>query len=239
MGSWCRIEPIWMTSWCPHGHLVTSAVEDQLLILLFAGWARSPLRPPTHNDPISLKVQAFHHLPVCYSKLDGCWRFKLGGQYTVPMEGPRARIHKQNEKTAKKIPFPKLNFSNGIHKHLVKRYLFTTGKKKVACAVWNRAYCAWAVLFSGKLGLAFFLSLKVYRRVSVVTPSFGLVISPFLRMRTKLLERQLGCLWITKTQLLTKRYLFNWKDIFSASTKRQRIRAQGGWRWSGKAFFIG
>jgi hypothetical protein len=74
---------------------------------------------------------------------------------------------------------------------LAKRYLFTTGEKKIACAVGNRAYCAWAVLFSGKLGLAVFLSLKVYGRVSVVTP-----------------------------------YLFNWKDIFSASTKRLWIRAQ-------------
>jgi hypothetical protein len=42
----------------------------------------------------------------------------------------RARIHKQNEKTAKKISFPKVNFSNGIHKHWAKRYLFTTGEKK-------------------------------------------------------------------------------------------------------------
>jgi hypothetical protein len=54
----------------------------------------------------------------------------------------RARIHKQNEKTAEKIYFPKINFSNGIHKHLAKKYLFTTGEKKIACAVGNRAYCA-------------------------------------------------------------------------------------------------
>jgi hypothetical protein len=98
----------------------------------------------------------------------------------------RARIQKQNEKTAKKIYFPKVNFSNGIHKHLAKRYLFTTGERKIACAVGNRAYCAWAVLFGRKLGLAVFLSRKVYGRVSVVTPSFGMVISPFLAMRTKL-----------------------------------------------------
>ncbi len=125
-----------------------------------------------------------------------------------------ARIHKQNEKTAKKISFPKVNFSYGIHKHLAKRYLFTTGEQKIACAVWNRAYCAWAVLVSGKMGLVLFLSLKVYGRVSVVTPSFGLVISPFLRMRTKL--------YFWKDSLAVYEY---WNDIFSASTKRLWIRA--------------
>ncbi len=40
-----------------------------------------------------------------------------------------ARIHKQNKKTAGKISFWKVNFSNGIHKHMAKRSLFATDEE--------------------------------------------------------------------------------------------------------------
>jgi hypothetical protein len=40
-----------------------------------------------------------------------------------------------------KISFGKVNFSNGIHKHMAKRYLFTTDEKKIACAVENTLNC--------------------------------------------------------------------------------------------------
>ncbi len=69
MSSWCRIEPIWLSSRVPHGHLVSSAVADQLLILLPTGWARSPLCTPAHNDPNSLRVCALPHPPVRYNNI--------------------------------------------------------------------------------------------------------------------------------------------------------------------------
>ncbi len=68
--------------------------------------------------------------------------------------------HEQNEKTARKISFWKINFSNGILEHMSERYLFSTGEKKIACAVRCRVYCAWAVVSSRKLGLGIFLLLK-------------------------------------------------------------------------------
>ncbi len=67
MKSWCRIEPVWLSSWLPHGRLATPAAADWLLILLPTGWARSLLRPLTHGDPISLRVHALFLPPVCYN----------------------------------------------------------------------------------------------------------------------------------------------------------------------------
>jgi hypothetical protein len=58
--------PILLSSWLPHGSLASSTVADQLLILFPTGWARPPLRPPPHGDPISLRVHAHAHLSVCY-----------------------------------------------------------------------------------------------------------------------------------------------------------------------------
>ncbi len=69
MSSWCRIEPVCLSSWLPHGCLVSSTVADQLLILLPTGRARPPLRPPTHGDSISLRVHALPHSPVQYITL--------------------------------------------------------------------------------------------------------------------------------------------------------------------------
>jgi hypothetical protein len=68
MGSWCRTESVWLSSWFPHGRLVSSAAADQLLILLPTGRARSPLRLFTHGDPIYLRVHALLIPPVCYNK---------------------------------------------------------------------------------------------------------------------------------------------------------------------------
>ncbi len=45
MSSWCRIGPALLSSWFPHGSLVSSAVADQLLILFPTWWARPPLAP--------------------------------------------------------------------------------------------------------------------------------------------------------------------------------------------------
>jgi hypothetical protein len=52
MGSCCRIGPVLLSSWFPHGSTVSSTVADQLLILFLAGWARPPLRPPSQGDPL-------------------------------------------------------------------------------------------------------------------------------------------------------------------------------------------
>jgi hypothetical protein len=69
MRSWCCIESVWLSSWLPYGRLVTSAAADWLLILLPTGWARSPLRLPTHGDPISLRVHALLLPRVRYSNI--------------------------------------------------------------------------------------------------------------------------------------------------------------------------
>ncbi len=62
----CRIRPVLLSSWFPHGSLASSAVADQLLILFPTGWARPPFRPPPHGDPISLRVHTLTHPSVCY-----------------------------------------------------------------------------------------------------------------------------------------------------------------------------
>ncbi len=67
MSSWCRIGPVLLSSWFPHGSLASSTVVDQLLILFPTGWARPPPYPPPHSDPISLRVHALTHPSVCYN----------------------------------------------------------------------------------------------------------------------------------------------------------------------------
>ncbi len=67
MVSWCCVIPVLLSSWFPHGSLVSSAVADQLLILLLARWARPPLFPPSRADPISLRVHALTHPSVRYT----------------------------------------------------------------------------------------------------------------------------------------------------------------------------
>jgi hypothetical protein len=65
--------------------LVSSAVADQLLILLLTRWGRppAPQRPPPQVDPISLRVHAFSHSPVRYNKVISRGRQPLAFFYSA------------------------------------------------------------------------------------------------------------------------------------------------------------
>jgi hypothetical protein len=55
-----------LSSWFPHGSLVSSTIADQLLILPLTRWARPPSCPLPRVDHISLRVHAFTRSPVRY-----------------------------------------------------------------------------------------------------------------------------------------------------------------------------
>jgi hypothetical protein len=69
-------------------------------MLFPTGWARRPLRPPPHSDPISLRVHALPHLSVCY-------RHFLTNLTTTRSRSekkqnkPRKKENKENEKRKK------------------------------------------------------------------------------------------------------------------------------------------
>jgi hypothetical protein len=71
-------------------------------------------------------------------------------------------INKMKRRPERYLSSWKVNFSDGALEHMSKRYLFTTGEKKITYVVRCKVYCAWAVASSRKLGQAIVVLLKHY-----------------------------------------------------------------------------